>query len=209
MSHFKKSKAKNFPELLQTALAEDQVYQEIYTRQQAVVTERNSLEARRDELHQQMKDRFTPADEAAAIASGKVSPGAADQNGGRESLGAISARIDVLNTALVQINAQLVAAKQEVSNRLYREEVLPEQMTVASKIIDDLLNLAATRAEENTLLFGLQSAGLTITGMPRASFAMFTSNFVSENLQLMQGLGFKPSAEQMTRLDGIKHAEAA
>jgi hypothetical protein len=208
---FKKRKqvTDTFRDRIDAALAQNPEYQQLAARREAIVAERATLETQRDNLRAALSNRMSAGEEAAAIAAGTVSPTAGDPKGSQESLASASHRIGVLQSALEQLNDQIVLMRQATGEQLYRDEFMPEQREVAAKILDLLLDLAATRVEERTRLHDLQTAGITIMSLPRCTPKLASGMYVDEFARDVQALGLKLTTEQSGRLAGVLRDEAA
>lgn len=200
--------AVSFKDQRDAACQADEHYQALVARRESVMAEIAAQEEAAGTLRAELSNRMTPDEEVQAIAAGTLSATAGDPKAGREELGNTLARLDVLKKAAAQLATEISAARQAIGEKLYQEQFRSEQVVAAGKVIDALLDLAATRIEENHRLMDLQAAGLTILSLPRCAVRFASSALIKEHLANLQALGFKPSEEQAARLNGLVAEEA-
>lgn len=206
---FSKSKpAIRFKDQRDAVCQSDENYQALVTRRESVMAEIAVQEETVSKLRAELSNRMTPDGEVQAIAAGTLSATAGDPKAGREELGNTLARLDVLKKAAAQLVTEISIGRQSIGEKLYQEHFRVEQAEAAGKVIDALLDLAATRIEENHRLMDLQSSGMTILSLPRCAVRFATAALVKEHLANLQALGFKPSEAQAARLNGLVVEEA-
>jgi len=198
----------SFRDQRDAACRADEQYQTLSSRRESVLQEIAAQEGKATQLRAELASRMSPEEEIAAITAGTLSATAGDPTAGREELTNTIDRLGVLRKASENLATEIAAARQTIGERLYQEQFRDEQCEAAGRVVDALLDLAATRIEENRRLFDMQSGGLNILSLPRCAVRFATSALVSEYLAGVQGTGFKPSEAQLARLNGVKQEEA-
>ncbi|MDP2196825.1 MAG: hypothetical protein Q8J72_12685 [Rhodocyclaceae bacterium] len=198
----------SFRDQRDAACQADESFRALTTRRESVLAEITVQEGKADQLRAELASRMSPEDEIAAITAGTLSATAGDPTAGKDELTNTIDRLGVLRKAAERLATEIATERQAIGERLYHEQFRGEQSEAASKVMDALLDLAATRMEENHRLFDMQTAGLNILSLPRCAVRFATAALVSEYLAGVQGTGFKPSEAQLARLNGVQQEEA-
>lgn len=199
-----------FRDQIDSVLAADSEYQMLLARRAEVTAEISVRQGTATEISQRLTAAPAPADESGAIAAGIISPSRLiNREEVRYELAETRRRVAVLSDAVGKIDMQLRDRKHDIAKEIYFEGIRGEQYAAAEKAVDTLLDMAATRLDESRRLAEVQACGVTISGMPRIGLRWATFAFIDEYIrQQLQPIGYKPTEDQLARLDGLKRGEA-